>query len=196
MANTTTPPYLCPLESKIIAGHYGAYGETGIVFGRRRLRSLWQIAGWDDFDTTSTALLRKLGLPGPGNFRQSQQNGETTSWRIAPDKLLLEGPATLPVTQKQDLVMLDLSHARIAITLYGPAARDLLMQVIAVDMEAGAFTPGEFLQTGIHHVGVLVHCLESERFEVIVPVTWAETIWELLCDNAAPYGYHIDGPDD
>lgn len=182
---------LSPLKTKCISGQHGAAGKAGVVLGTRGLNGLWQIAGWDEFEKTADPTLRSLGLEGLGTYRQSQTAGDVTSFRTAPDRLLLEGCGDLTAHGSAELMVLDLGHARTVITLEGPAARDLLSQVIAIDFTAGAFDAGEFLQTGIHHVGVLIHCTGSNRFEILVPCTWAETIWEVLFENAVPHGLTI-----
>jgi len=30
------------------------------------------------------------------------------------------------------------------------------------------------------------------RFDIFTPVTWARSIWELICLNAAPFGYNVE----
>lgn len=159
-----------------------------IMLGTRWLNGLWQIAGWDDFEIASASVLRRLGVNSLGGFQTAQQSGAVTTWRIAPDRLLIEGSGDLSDTVSESLAVLDLSHARMAITLDGPAARDLLTQVVALDMSPMVWGPGDFRQTGIHGVGVLIHCTGATRFDILVPVTWAETVWDVLYDNAIPHG--------
>lgn len=45
---------------------------------------------------------------------------------------------------------------------------------------------------GIHRVGVLIHRTSEARFEIFTPVTWARSVWELLCLNATPFGYSVE----
>ena len=182
---------LSPLTLKCVAGRHGASGDAGLVLSSRPINGLWQIAGWENFETIAKPLLETLGLPGLGNYRQAQAAGGVTSWRIAPDKLLLEGADDLTSHTAADLMVLDLGHARAAITLEGAAARDLLAQLIAIDTAPSAFGPGEFLQTGIHHVGVLIHCTGENSFDILVPGTWSETVWDVVVHNALPHGLTI-----
>lgn len=179
---------LSPLKTKCVSGQYGASGEAGLKLSQRPLRGLWQVAGWDTFETAAAPALADLGLDGLGGYRHAQRNAGVTAFRIAPDKLLIEGCGDLSGHASDELVVLDLSHARVAIALSGFAARDLLMQVVAIDLSETAFQPGEFVQSGIHHVGVLIHCTGFDTFEILVPGTWAETTWEVLFENALPHG--------
>ncbi len=184
---------LSPLKTVCAPGRYGADGEAGIVLGTRAIRSLWQIAGWADFETAAADLLGVLGLNGLGDYRTARVAGAVTAWRIAPDKVLIEGCGDLTGYGSADLAVLDLSHARTLIDLGGPAARDLLTQIVTVDVRAATFKPGAFLQTGIHGVGVLIHCIGSDDFEIYVPSTWAESLWEVFCENALPHGLLVNG---
>ncbi|MCR9085889.1 MAG: hypothetical protein NXH97_03995 [Rhodobacteraceae bacterium] len=169
-------------------GQVPASSTDPLVIGTRELDALWQMAGWDDFETRAGAALRELGLPGVGSYRAAQSAGSVTSWRIAPDRLLVEGAGDLGRFHSGEFVLLDLSHARSVITLSGPPARDVLSLLTAVDVSAAAFLPGQFLQVGIHGIGVLLACLGPEDFELFVPTTWAASIQELILDNAKPYG--------
>ena len=180
-----------PLNTKLQAGRFGAQGETGITLGERPVRDLWQIAGWGDFEAAAIEVLSDLGLDGLGSYFLASKAKGRTAWRIAPDKILIENAGDLSGHMSADLATLDLSHARTAILLSGTQARDVLSQLIAIDVTEAAFSEGRFLQTGIHHVGVLIQCMEQNAFEIYVPVTWAETVWEVICENAKPFGVEI-----
>ncbi|MEX0305206.1 MAG: sarcosine oxidase subunit gamma [Leisingera sp.] len=182
---------LSPLKTRLQPGSYGAAGAAGITMGTCRTGGLWQIAGWDSFEAAAAPVLDTLGLGAAGDFRSCGQSSEATAWRVAPDRILIRSSADLSGFMSEQLAVLDLGHARTVITLSGPAARDLLSQVIAVDTAPAAFGPGEFRQTGIHHVGVLIHCTGPGSFELLVPCTWAETVWEVLFDNALPHGVAV-----
>ncbi len=184
---------LSALKKQCVGGRHGAAGNAGVTLGTFTIDSLWQIAGWDGFENAAASALMSLGLGGLGNYRQSQSAGTVTSFRIAPDKLLLKGCGDLSARTTPDLMVLDLSHSRTAIALEGPTARDLLAQVIPVDTSAHAFGLGEFLQTGIHQVGVLIHCTGDNSFEILVPCTWAVSVWEVLVENAYSHGLTVRG---
>lgn len=96
--------------------------------------------------------------------------GDIRANKVAlPDKLLLEGSGDLTPHASEDLIVLDLGAA---ITLEGTVSRDLLGQLIAIDTSHTAFEPGAFVQTGLHHVGVLIHCTVPYSFDILVPGTW------------------------
>lgn len=187
------PDALSPLDTVARAGSFGARGGTPIGLRQRVLPGLWQLAGWDGFDTAAKPALAALGLPGLGDYRRAQTGDACTAWRIAPDRLLIETATSLARFASAELAVLDLGHARACIEVSGPHARTLLAQVTSADVSETAFEPGQFLQTGIHQVGVLLHCREEDRFELLVPSSWAESVWELLLLNASPFGGEIGG---
>jgi heterotetrameric sarcosine oxidase gamma subunit len=77
--------------------------------------------------------------------------------------------------------------------IFRPVVEDLLARLAPLDVSLPAFPVGTFAQTGIHHVGVLLRRISAEIFEILIPVTWAATIWELIGDAAAPFGYRVEG---
>ena len=183
-----------PLKTKCIPGRHGEAGEVGIVISLRSVNGLWQVAGWDNFEDVAGNVLQSFGINSVGNYRNVQSASGITAWRIAPDKILLEGVDDLSAWGSAELAVLDLSHARAVIKLSGSFARDLLAQLVAVDTTYSHFGPDEFLQTVIDHVGVLIQCKDHDSFEIFVPSTWAETIWDVIFKNALPYGIEIKEP--
>lgn len=180
--------YQMPIAAQTLEFRTGA--EVAVAMSTRAVRDLWQVAGWGDFNDQLGQILPHLPLEGFGDFLTAGrgQSGECMAWRIAPDKVLLENAGSLTRFQSDDVMVPDLSHARVAMTLSGARARDVLTQVIAIDTAPDAFTEGRFVQTGIHQVGVLIQCVGADAFDIYVPVTWAASVWEVLAINARSYG--------
>ncbi|MEM1079393.1 MAG: sarcosine oxidase subunit gamma family protein [Pseudomonadota bacterium] len=180
-----------PIAGILEPGVFGAAGTSGVALGNRRLNGLCQIAGWDGFAAAADPALRGLGLDGLGDFRNARSVEAVTAWRIAPDKLWLEGAGDLGAHASEALMVLDLGHTRTVLTLAGPDARDLLSALISVDTRASALPPGEFVQCGLHHVGVLIHCTGPQTFDILVPGSWAESLWDLILQAALPFGVTV-----
>lgn len=185
---------LSPLSREAVSGHHGADGTPGVTLSNRALLGLWQVAGWDGFEAAVLPVLAKLGIKEVGDYRKAQQAKDVRTWRIAPDRVLIETDTDLSGVGSDDLAVLDLGHARTVITLSGPAARDVLMQLVAIDLGPQAFIDGEFVQTGIHHVSVLIQCTGENSFDILVPGTWAASVWHVIHENALPHGLVIEGP--
>lgn len=180
-----------PLKRFVSEGRFNSQGSVPLVLGERPLRSLWQVAGWSDFEEQAAAFLSAQGMTFPTDYRNTLSIEGKNLWRTAPDKLLIEGCDLLLAPETGELVVLDLSHARTVVTLSGAPARTLLAQLCSVDVSSAEFKVGEFIQTGIHGISVLIQCIGPDDFEILVPRTWAVSLWELLCENAAPFAYEI-----
>ena len=127
----------------------------------------------------------------------AQTAGEAQCFRIAPNRLLVRHPdpaVLIAASARLDPAktpIVDLGHARTVIRVEGSAAEDLLARFASIDFAEGSFPAGAFAQTGIHKVLTLIHRSAPQEFDLFVPVTWAATVWELLCENAAPFGYQV-----
>ena len=196
------PDLRSPLAMHATIGAYGAAPAGGMPFvlSESAPGALAQIAGWDDFAEAAAPALDRLGFDGLGDYRTAQRSGAVTSFRIAPDKILLRHHEAAGLDDALALLdgaraaPLDLSHSRWLVRVEGPAAADLLARLAPIDFDTAAFASGDFVQTGIHHVAVLIHRVRPEAFEIYVPVTWTVSFWHLVCEAAAPFGYRVEEP--
>jgi heterotetrameric sarcosine oxidase gamma subunit len=188
---------LSPLASVTQTGRFGAtFAEgPGVTLSESRPAALIQIAGWGDFEDAIKPGLTKLGFDDAGDYHQCHVATDIQLFRTAPDRILLAAPATiiLPDSLRSgpSLAVLDLSHSRTRIVVEGPAAQDVMARLAPIDFAMTALPIDGFVQTGIHHVGVLINRSTATRFEILTPVTWARSLWEFICLNAAPTGYQI-----
>jgi len=96
-------------------------------------------------------------------------------------------------TAQSELVITELSHARCVISIIGEACEALMARLAGVDFSLRVFPVGSFVQTGIHHVGVLIKRDEPKGFEIFVPYTRAASNWDYLCTCALGFGYRVAG---
>eukprot|EP00300_Choanocystis_sp_HF-7_P034522 c47332_g1_i1.p1 GENE.c47332_g1_i1~~c47332_g1_i1.p1 ORF type:complete len:185 (+),score=22.22 c47332_g1_i1:23-556(+) len=162
-------------------------GETSdgleVTIGEVELGHLTQLAGWENFEKTGDVALRAQALSLPDDYRLPVQRGLSTVWRIAPDRVLVRSDTALPFESSIDLAVLDLSEARVCLTLKGQGAAGLLSRVIALDFSEAGFPTGTFAQTALHHVGVLVERNSGDQFTILIPTTWATSLASLLIDH-------------
>jgi heterotetrameric sarcosine oxidase gamma subunit len=163
------------------------FGQTSdnasVKISEIELVTLTQIAGWSGFDKAVSSLLTERALSLPGEFRTPFRKGTTTIWRTAPDRVLVRSQAPLDLKSSDELAVLDLSDARVCISLSGAGAAGLLSRVAALDFAEAAFPINTFVQTGLHHVGVLIDRVERDVFHVLIPTTWAVSLTGLLADH-------------
>ena len=101
--------------------------------------------------------------------------------------------AIIPDTNNVDLTVVDLSHARTVIRIEGDVARELLARLASVDFSPEIFSVGQFVQTGMHHIGVLIERIDETCYDIFIPVTWAASIWGIITLHAGQFGYRVEG---
>jgi methylglutamate dehydrogenase subunit D len=191
------PDFQSPLAAVRRPGRYGATFDAGpaVTLSDAPLDGLVQIAGWHGFETAVLPVLKSLGFTDAGDYHSSRQSGDMTLYRTAPDRILITGKAARSLVEtagvNAELALLDLSHARVQIFIEGRAAEQLMAQLAPIDFRLNAMPVGFFVQTGIHHIGVQIHRSSETRFDLLVPVTFARSLWDFIMLNAAPFGYDV-----
>ena len=82
-----------------------------------------------------------------------------------------------------------LDGARVRLLIEGATAQRLLGQLLSIDLDRAMFPAGHFAQTGIHHVGGLLHHARTDRYEYLTLRTYAVSVLEIIADAARPFGY-------
>jgi heterotetrameric sarcosine oxidase gamma subunit len=193
------PEILSPLAHIQKAGSFGAHSNSGpgVNLSDSCTETLVQIAGWGDFEDAVLPGLREVGFNDAGDYRSCRHIDGWHLFRIAPDRVLIAGQSELElpgsITGNDALAVLDLSHSRTRIIVDGTAAEEVMARLAPIDFRASSMPVDSFVQTGIHHVSVLIHRTDEMQFEIFTPVTWVRSVWELICLNAAPFGYIVEG---
>lgn len=193
-----------PERHSVLESHLQAGGRDG-VDGARSLRlaelrgwHLCQLAAFAGTDDALRAQLQALAIPAlPQDSLMSIADGESRFRRLAPGRYLWT--AATDAAMQRVMRELDpaagcvtlLSAARLRLVVEGSTARELLSRGIALDLHPAVFAVGQFAQTGLHHIPVLLERVGEQRYELYVPTTWAVSVWEWLIDAALPFGYDI-----
>lgn len=82
---------------------------------------------------------------------------------------------------------IDQSHGRVRLRLEGPMAAAVLSKGTAVDLHPGAFAPGRTVATLIGHVSAYLTRHETEAFEIAVPRSFAQALWDDLAAMCAEF---------
>ncbi len=185
------------LDGHLQPGRYGEAADgPGVVFAEIRDIGPWQVAAWPQ--TLAAVAVRLAALTGaetvPGPL-QAVAGPNGTVARIRPLVFWLTHAGEAAVTQAMDIdaetgSALDLSHSRTVIRIEGPRARDLLNRGLPLDLSPDAFPAGAFAATALHQVGVHLHNRGS-GYDLFVPRGFALSIWELLRETAAQFGYEV-----
>lgn len=152
--------------------------EKAVSLHMRPVSLLYQISGWEGFDVAAGAVLRRLSLDLPPDFRTPVLAGNRSAWRIAPGRILLHCDVP-PACDDVNLTFLDLSDARVRLRIEGDGASDLVACVAPINVSAHAFPIGSFVQSGLRGIPVLIQRGDT-WFELLIPTTWAKSLISLL----------------
>ena len=175
--------------------------EPGVAFGERRLISLVQVAAWPGTAGQVAGILAaQLGCAVPQGCDGSSDGPGGSLLGIAPGRWLLESPDPQLAQNLAAQIgpplgaVTDLSHARIAIRISGPKAGWVLNKGLALDLHPAAFPPAKVAQSAIHEVGVILHRLSDDSFDLYVYRGFALSFWEWLTGAAEDCGYRVEPP--
>lgn len=182
--------------SVVKAGRIGAAGEPGInvvipsnlqlatliatsqASGLQRLTS--QLIGLDPPQTPSAVLTYTHGLIWSG-----------------PDQWLLiarqrEGFSDLLGLLSCEVAVSDQSHARAALCVSGPRAREVLTKGAMIDLHPKVFPVGATALTSFAHIGVQLwrrkDGADGPVFEILVPRSMTGSFWAWFATSAAEFG--------
>ena len=187
-------------RTSALAGHdaprrFGLIGPggPGVRLTERRLASLWLVAGWPDRLGAAGAVAAEAAgvsaAPGPG---ASATGPGGTLMRVEPLKWLLasEEETARPELASADGTVLELGHARTAIHVSGPRARDLMARMVPLDLRPDRFPEGSVAGTVMHHVAVTV-LARDDGFDILSLRSHALSLWETLLGSASQFGVEI-----
>ena len=176
--------------SDYIRGRFAADGKIGVILQEVPDLNLWQIAAWpDSLDEVSAETAKAIGVevaPRPG---RATIQGNQVLLRVEPLKFWFTG-VTTPQISPRNGATLDLSHSRTHVRVAGTQAQDLLNRYLPLDLRDQSFVPGTVATTAFHHVGITLWRSQS-GFELFLPRSFALSLWELLRQGAAQFGYEV-----
>ncbi len=145
-------------------------------------------------------VLDELGIGAPlGTVADATlQTTPVRSWALAPDETLLvvpadgaAGPAVTAAMTDGGAVVTELSSGLAGLRILGPAARELLLELCAVDLAADRFAPRRIAQAPMANVRVTLtrrDLGEVPGFELLVARDQAAYLFEALLHVGAVHG--------
>ena len=178
----------------------GSDGPSGALrISHGPVGTLVQVSGWPpDFEAVIAPTLERLGLSGLGEFNHAQVGTNVICFRTAPNRLLIwqkesgDVLAELEALDPAASPILELSHGRLRITVEGSQAQDLINRLSTIDLRTRAFTDLAFAQTAIHHTSSIIFMPRSRTYELLIPTSYARSLWDFILDVARPFGLSTD----
>lgn len=181
-----------------------AIERTGVGFVERPLGDLVSVSAWPhSFELVCREMSAALDIKIPRDFRTAHGNSDHTLFMVAPQRFLIcsnsqELGALLTARfDTKSGVITELGHSRTRIRIQGPNARALLARGVAIDLDADVFPAGNFAQSAIHHMWLLLHNVSSQRhgdaYDVYVMRSFAVSFWHWLTSSALLLGCETTG---
>ncbi|MQY43513.1 sarcosine oxidase subunit gamma [Epibacterium sp. SM1969] len=187
MANSTSP-----LQSSRRLGQFGRAGTIGVTIEEVTGFGMVQCAAWGatlaQVGAAAAAAAGCETAPQPG---QCHAGTGAFLLRVEPLKWwLVAAPGAevpTPTVAPEEGAVLDLQDGRCWLRISGAQAETLLNHFLPLDLRPAAFPVGAVASTAFHHTGVTLWRTE-EHFNLLIPRSSAQSLWELLSESARQYG--------
>jgi sarcosine oxidase subunit gamma len=176
-----------------------AHDRPAVVVAERRPLAIAQISA---FGATLAACeqrlpaLLDLELPAPGratgDMARALRSIGPGVWQLVTAPALLHDVASLRDGLRGIATVADLSHARAALQVAGPAAVRALNKFCPLDLDERRFPTGSATNTRFGHLGAtLARLHDAPAFELLVFRGYAEFVFEALVEGAAEFGVEV-----
>ena len=184
-------------------GHYGAAG-TGVMLAEATLAAAWNLQGDPSQGAVAAEARRLFGVALPLAHGTTARTDHLAALWLGPASWLLLPRAALPPVDyaaKRDALhaagcaLFDLSASRVAWTISGPRAADVLAKGCPLDFHPRAFAAGSCAQSVFGPVSVLIDKRDDDAtLTAMVARSFARDVWHALCEASAQYGYSVLPP--
>jgi sarcosine oxidase subunit gamma len=164
----------------------------------RNLARVCVMAAGNDRNALAKAMTDGLGLDLPEPNRTTQDKTRLVAFsglnRYYVMQPKTDGP-TLTATLREALgntaTLADQSHGMSVLEISGPAARDVLVKCVPVDLEPKHFAVGDAAVVTVNHIHVLFWRTELDTYRMMGMRGFARDLYEFLATMAAEYGYRV-----
>lgn len=192
------PDRVSPLEQLAIPGHFGSQvAEPKIELSERFSPALVQIQAWpDSVGATINAIKQATGILCE-NVPFSAGTEDCQVLPIGPGRWLVDSENEGLTQSLQQAISVELAavtgltHARVIITVQGEKATWLLASGIALDFDLDAFPVGTVQLSHHHEIGLTIHRVLPDEFDIYVFSSLARSFWHWLERAASEVGYKV-----
>jgi len=180
-----------------VPGHFGA-PDTGVTLAAATIAAAWNVQGDPARPGFAAAVRDAFGVDLPLRSNTLARSEALTALWLGPRSWLLVAGGASPLDDhpaRRDAIdaaggaLFDVSAGRVAWTVAGPRAADVLAKGCPLDLDPRAFAPGACAQSVVGRVGALVaRCDDTPAVALLVPRSYARDAWQALCESAAQYG--------
>ena len=171
-------------------GFFGKKDKTGVILSEVQDLILYQVAAWPEtLEEVGTKLAKSCNLKEYPLASKALIGSELALLRIEPLKWWIIGGEAVELSSEEGSI-LDLSHSRTHIRVAGNEAISLLNRHIPIDLREISFPLNSVASTAFHHCSVTLW-RSKNGYELFLPRAFALSLWEVLLESAAQFGYEI-----
>ncbi|MEO5692499.1 MAG: sarcosine oxidase subunit gamma family protein [Usitatibacter sp.] len=156
-----------------------------------------QVSTWPDSDAAARSCIAGVvGLELPPGANTAAMDGPNRILWLGPHRWLVVAPLAPDRDLAAELAaglppaiaaVVDVGAGRQVLQVSGSRTRDLLAKELPIDLHPSAFPVGHCVQGSMAHVGVLIHALAANTFDIFVYRAFARHLREMLEDAATEY---------
>lgn len=187
-----------PAESlgRLSVGRHGKKGgKPKVEFTEIQGFTITQFAFFPEQKTAAKAMLKRQfsvpSMPDPASSCREKgclclrpELGKL--WLVTEKPMLADLPASM-----DKYYPLDISASKLCLLVTGPEAGTLINRQAAVDLSC---PDGQFMATAMHHVGVHILKVSEDRYLLMLPSSFAESLTDGLFDIACQFGVKVNNP--
>ncbi len=172
-------------------------GGIGLFFHEMKHLGKLNIRG---DQSINAAVKVATGCNFPSSANKFQSTGERLVVWLSPDEYLLLCEAGKEKALQDTMVSMinsnrfsitDVSDSFCALSLNGPAIRDVLAKGCSLDLHPSKFVAGTCAQSLLSHAAVTLIALSNDTFILICRTSFAPYIHDWLVDASLEYGYNF-----
>ncbi len=171
-------------------GVFGKKEKTGIIFSEITDLVLFQVATWPEtLNAVGARLAQACNLKEFPLANIAVDGSQAAILRIEPLKWWIIGSKIEELSPEEGSI-LDLSHSRTHLRISGKDSTSLLNRHLPVDLRESSFPLNSVASTAFHHCSVTLW-RSKNGYELFLPRAFALSLWEVLLESAAQFGYEI-----
>lgn len=171
-------------------GVFGKKGKIGIVFSEMNDLILYQVAAWPEtLNDVGVKLAQTCNLKEFPSANKALNGSQVAMLRIEPLKWWFIGGKIKELSPEEGSI-LDLSHSRTQLRISGNDSITLLNRHLPIDLREASFPLNSVASTAFHHCSVTLW-RSINGYELFLPRAFALSLWEILLESAAQFGYEI-----
>ena len=171
-------------------GVFGKKDITGVMISEIKDLTLYQVAAWPEtLNEVGTKLAKYCNLKEYPLANKAISSSEIVILRKEPLKWWVIGNKIEDISFEEGSII-DLSHSQTHIRISGNDSRALLNRHLPIDLRDISFQLNSVASTVFHHCSVTLW-RSKNGYEFFLPRAFALSLWEVLLESAAQFGYEI-----